>query len=171
MSALALLADLSADDLQELDDGLVLEPVAGIRWRPAYSTRLPLAACDRLITAESFERAVPSIQPPTSRAKANGSRLKPRGIASHHMPTPATDASTLHPTQRPRTNTVASDKPTRFRMSSAATNTVLPNKRAVSPASSQDRSRNVACRTIILEIRHFLAKYSSVRLPYPSARN
>jgi hypothetical protein len=58
-----------------------------------------------------------------------------------------------------------------FRMSFGATNTVLADKRAASPVISQDHSRNVACTTIIPEIGHFLAKYSSGRLPYSPARN
>jgi hypothetical protein len=70
-----------------------------------------------------------------------------------------------------RNNTVPSDKPTRFRMSFGATNTVLPNKRAASPAISQDHSPTVACITIILQIGHFLAKQSSGGLPYSPARN
>jgi hypothetical protein len=53
-----------------------------------------------------------------------------------------------------------------FRMSFGATNTVLSDKRAASPAISQHHSRNVACTTIILEIGYFLAKYSSGQLPY-----
>jgi hypothetical protein len=66
------------------------------------------------------------------------------------------------------------DPPTRRRISHVlrrdATNTVLSDKRAASPAISQNHSRNVACTTIILEIGHFLAKYSSGRLPYSPAR-
>jgi hypothetical protein len=73
--------------------------------------------------------------------------------------------------QRRRNNTVPSDKPTRFRMSFGATNTVLPNKRAASPAISQDQSPTVACITIIPQIDHFLAKHSSGGLPYSPARN
>jgi hypothetical protein len=73
--------------------------------------------------------------------------------------------------QRPRSNTVPSDKPTRFSASFGATNTVLPDKRPSLPAISQDHSRNMACRTIIPEIGHFLAKYSSARLPYHPVRN
>ena len=92
-------------------------------------------------------------------AKANSSVLQPREI------------STLHPAQQPRNNTVPSDKPTRLRKSFAATNTVLPNKRAASPAISQDHIRNVACTMFVPEIGHFLAKYSSARLPYSPARN